>query len=83
MGTAEMADKYAGTNMVSNFTVKDVLPGDVNGDGAVDTQDAIQIVRYYLGKNPTGFNASVADVNSDGNIDTQDAIQIIRTYLNK
>jgi len=40
-------------------------------------------VRYYLGKNPTGFNASVADVNSDGNIDTQDAIQIIRTYLNK
>ncbi len=83
MGTAEMADKYAGTNMVSNFTVKDVVPGDVNGDGAVDTQDAIQIVRYYLGKNPTGFNASVADVNSDGNIDTQDAIQIIRTYLNK
>lgn len=65
------------------LTVSIIQAGDVNGDSAVDTQDAIQIVRYYLGKNPAGFNASVADVNGDGNIDTQDAIQIIRTYLNK
>ena len=51
--------------------------GDVNGDGDVDTQDAIKVIQHYLGKNPTDFNAQAADVNDDGDIDTQDAILII------
>lgn len=60
-----------------------VLKGDANGDGNVDTQDAIKAIQYYLGKNPTDFNFSAADVTGDGNVDTQDAIQIIKIYLNK
>ena len=59
-----------------------VLKGDVNGDNMIDTQDAILVIQYYLGANPTNFNASNADVNGDGNIDTQDAILIIQDYLN-
>lgn len=58
-------------------------PGDVNGDGKVDTQDAIKVIQYYLGKNPSDFNADAADVTNDNTIDTQDAIQIIRIFLNK
>jgi hypothetical protein len=60
-----------------------ILLGDANGDGVVDTQDAIKVVQYYLGKNPTDFNIQAADVNNDGVVDTQDAIQIIKIYLKK
>ena len=60
-----------------------IVPGDANGDGVIDTQDAIKVVQYYLGKNPTDFNIQAADVNNDGVVDTQDAIQIIKIYLKK
>lgn len=59
-----------------------ITMGDVNGDNNVDTQDAIKVIQYYLGQNPSDFNVRAADVNSDGNIDTQDALLIIETYLN-
>lgn len=60
-----------------------IVMGDVNGDGVVDTQDAIKVVQYFLKKNPENFNLEAADVTTDGNVDTQDAIQIIRIYLKK
>ena len=60
-----------------------IVPGDANGDSVIDTQDAIKVVQYYLGKNPTDFNIQAADVNNDGVVDTQDAIQIIKIYLKK
>lgn len=55
--------------------------GDVNSDNKIDTQDAILVIQYYLGANPSNFNANNADINGDGNIDTQDAILIIQNYL--
>lgn len=58
-------------------------PGDVNGDGVTDTQDAIKVTQFYLKKNPTDFLEEAADVNGDGTIDTQDAIKIIKIYLKK
>ena len=69
----------------ASFVVREspVTLGDVNGDGNIDTQDAIQVIRHYLGKEPDNFNVQAADVNGDGNIDTQDAIKIIRKYLGK
>jgi hypothetical protein len=57
--------------------------GDVNGDGVVDTQDAIKVVQYYLQKNPENFILKAADVTKSGNIDTNDAIQIIKMFLKK
>ena len=67
----------------SPLQLRMVQKGDVNGDGQVDTQDAIKVIQYYLGKNPDDFVLGAADVTDDGVVDTQDAIQIIRTYLNK
>lgn len=63
------------------LTINAVLKGDVNGDGTVDTQDAILVIQKYLGENPVGFINAVADMNGDSNIDTQDAILIIENYL--
>ena len=67
----------------TNGTLIILTKGDANGDGVVDTQDAIKVVQYYLGKNPTDFYTEAADVNNDGVVDTQDAIQIIKIYLKK
>jgi hypothetical protein len=67
----------------TNGTLIILAKGDANGDGVIDTQDAIKVVQYYLGKNPTDFNIQAADVNNDGVVDTQDAIQIIKIYLKK
>ena len=53
------------------------LMGDVNGDGQVDTQDALKAIGYYL----TDTYVAVADVNGDNTVDTQDALIIIRIYL--
>lgn len=57
--------------------------GDVNGDDKIDTQDAILVIKHYLGANPSNFDATKGDVNGDNKIDTQDAILIIKHYLNK
>ena len=51
------------------------LPEDVNGDGAVDTQDVLKIYEYI--QNATGQGTSpVEDVNGDGAVDTQDVLKI-------
>jgi hypothetical protein len=59
------------------------LMGDVNGDGKVDTADAVKVIYKFLGLPMTGtFDESVADVNNDGKIDTGDAVQIIFIFIN-
>lgn len=58
------------------------LMGDVDGNGKVDTNDAILVIKYFLGQNPENFNAAVADLTGEGKIDTNDAIAIIKIFLN-
>jgi len=74
--------KYKAANYWKEF--KNIVGlGDANGDGFIDTQDAIKGIQYYLGKNPEDFDTLAADVNGDGVVDTQDAILIIKMYLKK
>lgn len=56
--------------------------GDVNGDGEVNTTDAVMVINYYLGK-ITEISKSVGDMNNDNEINTTDAVSIINKYLNK
>lgn len=83
MSTAGMVDKYAGTDIVSSFEVKDFIPGDVNGDGDVDIADAVCIVNYVVSKPNTSFNEAAADVNGDGDIDIADAVHIVNLVVGK
>ena len=57
-----------------------VLPGDVNGDGAVDVTDATLIIRYSLDliSDDNDFIVDAADYNMDGHIEVGDAILVIR-----
>ena len=64
---------------------------DLDGDGTVDVQDAVELLTYYARKAanlPASFShlddqeaaLQLADVNKDGNIDTADAIEILTYY---
>jgi len=55
----------------------DRLPGDVNGDGIVDTGDKILVgLAFWSEPGDSNYNPN-ADVNGDGNIDTGDKILIM------
>lgn len=74
--------KFSDLALVETFTVineqgEEVLLGDVNGDGVVDTQDALKAIGYYL----TDTYVAAADLNGDNVVDTQDALKIIGIYL--
>lgn len=53
--------------------------GDVNGDGYIDSADAMLCLRSAVGlKKLTEAQEAVADVNKDGFVDAGDAIKILR-----
>ena len=59
----------------------DVILGDVNGDGEVDTTDAYFIVMYYNEMmDLTEEQLLAADVNGDEEVDTTDAYYIVMFY---
>lgn len=56
--------------------------GDVNGDGAINSTDFMQVRRHYLGLYTIPEDKIyVADVNSDGKVNSTDFVQIRRHYL--
>ena len=57
-----------------------VIPGDANGDGTVDSTDALIVLRMALGILPVS-NADAADINGDGSVDSVDALMILRAAL--
>ena len=60
--------------------------GDVNNDDAVDSKDAVIVLKDYAEKLATGkttVDASIGDVNGDGAIDSKDAVLILKYYAEK
>jgi aryl-phospho-beta-D-glucosidase BglC (GH1 family) len=64
-----------------NVEVSDNSTGDTNGDGGIDILDALLTAQYYVGLNPSGFNAGAADTNCDGSVDILDALLIAQYYV--
>ncbi|MBQ4370592.1 MAG: hypothetical protein II784_06270 [Oscillospiraceae bacterium] len=58
------------------------ITGDVNGNGALDTSDALLILRYALQIEavPSGLE-ELCDVNSNGVIEAADALLVLRAVL--
>lgn len=69
--------------MVDASSANGFIIGDVDGNKKVDTNDAINVINYRLGKNPDNFQIKAANVNFDSKIDTNDAIEIINIRLGK
>ena len=57
---------------------QDIRPGDITGDGDVDTKDAIALMQYLTGDNSAVSGS--ADVNGDGEENTKDVVLLMR-YL--
>ena len=83
LGTADLKNKYSGENLTCTFNVNGYLLGDVNDDGKVSIFDAVQIVNYILGNNPSPFNFTAADVDSNGKITIFDAVLTVNIILNQ
>lgn len=62
----------------ANIEVRDILPGDVNGDGVVDTLDITRLRRYLAEESVDLFPG--ADMNGDGVVDIEDLARL-RRYL--
>ena len=55
----------------------DALAGDINGDGVIDSDDAVYLLRHTF--NPDAYPLSAnGDVNGDGAIDSDDSIYLLR-----
>lgn len=68
------------------FTAQFKKRGDVNGDDAIDAQDAkliLQIVAKKIKEGADGVDFEMADVNSDGKITAQDASLIMQRVAGK
>lgn len=62
---------------ITTLTIADVVSGDVNGDGIVDSYDATLIMKYDVGMISTeGLILPACDVNGDGIVDSYDATLI-------
>ena len=60
------------------------IPGDVNGDGQVDTTDARLVLQAAIGKvKLEEMQEAAADVNGDGKVDTSDAREILQKAVGK
>lgn len=61
------------------ITFANYLPGDINGDGVVNSKDVTRLMRYLAGWDVEVIEAAL-DVNGDGVINTKDTTRLMR-YL--
>ena len=77
-GTVAVPVSYAPN---ASYPVPDYVLGDVNGDTAIDSQDALLILQYFASLvELTDTQKLSADVNSDGAVDSQDALLILQYF---
>ncbi len=55
--------------------------GDVNGDGKINSADALSVLKYSVGISEKGFIKANADVNRDGSINSVDALKILKVSV--
>lgn len=67
------------TTRVTNNSYANCAVGDINGDGKINSSDAVQIVKYLIGSEELFENQiKNADVNLDGEVTSLDALLILR-----
>lgn len=64
---------------VARFT-SPVMPGDADGNGRVNANDALAILRYSLGID-TVIDLAASDVDGDGIVNANDALMVLRAAL--
>ena len=62
------------------ITVTDYLPGDINGDGNVNTKDLTRLLKY-INHEDVDCTEQALDVNGDGKVNTKDLTRLLK-YIN-
>lgn len=83
LGSKNLSNMYAGTTIVTPFSIRDYTLGDANGDGVVNVIDVVTTIDYILVKNPAGFIFKAADVNNDELVNIIDVVGIIDIILGR
>ena len=73
--TTWIEDRLA--NMDSRFKLQSTVAGDVNGDGEVNSDDAVCILRYLAGYD-VDVKIENGNVNGDDTVNSDDAVCILR-----
>jgi len=60
---------------------QNVLIGDVDGNGRVNSRDAVAILRHIIMLANDKFDAVAADMNGNSRVDSRDAVQILRKLI--
>lgn len=63
--------------------IPDVVKGDANGDGSIDTADVVAIVNHILGKSSSSFVEANADIDGNGEVLVDDAVATVQLILDK
>ena len=62
------------------ITVTDYLPGDINGDGSVNTKDLTRLLKY-INHEDVECTEKALDVNGDGQVNSKDLTRLLK-YIN-
>lgn len=62
------------------ISVSDFTPGDVDGDGSIDSRDVVYMRRHITGGYPQSIKVPAADVDANGKVEITDVI-LLRRYL--
>lgn len=82
LGTSEMVNKYAGSDLSFTFNVVGYILGDANGDGNIDSGDIMAIYSAMAGTADAATSGR-ADVNGDSNIDSGDIMAVYSIMAGK
>ena len=61
----------------------DIGRGDVNGDGAINTADIVEVINYIMGNQSDSFDFTAADANGDGKVNEADIDVIVNMIMAK
>ena len=61
-------------------TVKNVLVGDVSGDGVINAKDVTFLRRHIAGGYSVSVDLAAADINGDGSVNAKD-VTFLRRYI--
>ena len=60
----------------------EIVPGDVDGDGRINSSDVLLMMRYLAGRSDDGFLAEKADYTGDGRINAKDVLTMMLAIAN-